>query len=279
MLQSPRTEERLVPVVTRDATSVSQVKPAVIERKDVTITIKEASQTFRVIPPKYKEITEEVKISDEIRRMKVVPAVYEQKEEDVLVESARFVLQACNAPGQRAAAPNTKSLPKTQCLVEIPAKYKKVTKDVLVTPETVKEEITPAKYKTVRRWVLEEDGRTEEQQQPAQLTQLPYEAQVKGPAVVPRPVDAQVEKVNLRTHSGIPQYVLRRVLCDDDLSPALIQKIQSSLASAGVNPGTPDGKLGKNTWLAIQSFQSNRGLAVGLLSFETVEALGVRLKP
>jgi hypothetical protein len=146
---------------------------------------------------------------------------------------------------------------------------------VLVSPETVKEEITPAKYKTVRRWVLEEDGRTEAEKLPAHETQMKYAALVQAPSVQPQSVEARTENIPVRTHTGIPQPVLRSVVCERDLSTSLVKKVQAALVSAGEDPGTPDGKLGQRTWRAIQSYQASRSLAVRLLSFETIEALGI----
>jgi Putative peptidoglycan binding domain len=278
MVKWPQVQENAISVVTRDEATVHEVRPAVLQNKNIAVTVKDSARTFRLVAPKFKPVVEQVKISDEVRRLAVVPAVYEDREEQVIVESARAHLQTCSTPGQRAVGPDAKSLQNTKCLQQIPPRYKTITKKVLVTPETVKEEIVPAKFKSVVRWKLENDGRAESQELPAQLVQMPYRSMEKAPEVVKHKVEAQAQDIVVKEHVGLPQLAWRRVLCERDLSPALVQRMQSALAAAGEDTGASDGKLGPKTWRAIANYQNKHGLAAGMLSFETLDQLGIALE-
>lgn len=275
MVKNPLTQERLTPVVTRESSVSHEISPAVVQQKQQTVTVKDSAQTFMVVPPRFKAVQEQVKISDEIRRIQVVPAVYEDRTVEVLVESARTVLQTCSSPGQRPASPDAKSLQKTQCIREIPARYQTITKKTLIAPETTREEVIPAQYQTVVRWVLEENGQAQAREMPAEQIALPYRSVQQGPQVTTKTRAPEVRDIAVKVHTGTPQMVWRQVLCERDLSRPLIEKLQIALVSAGEDLGKPDGKLGPRTWRAVQSYQNKQGLAVGMLSFETLHGLGV----
>ena len=52
--------------------------------------------------------------------------------------------------------------------------------------------------------------------------------------------------------------------------------IQKALKNAGYDPGPVDGSLGGKTVQAIKSYQRRKGLAVGGLTLETLETLGLK---
>jgi len=54
-----------------------------------------------------------------------------------------------------------------------------------------------------------------------------------------------------------------------------VRKIQQALLDAGFNPGPVDGMIGSKTMAALESFQKQKGLAVGQITKETLQALGV----
>jgi peptidoglycan hydrolase-like protein with peptidoglycan-binding domain len=62
-----------------------------------------------------------------------------------------------------------------------------------------------------------------------------------------------------------------------DLTPSEISRIQRALASAGFDPGRATGALNGTTLVALDRFQSSRGLVrCGCVSYETILALGIR---
>lgn len=58
-------------------------------------------------------------------------------------------------------------------------------------------------------------------------------------------------------------------------NPEIIRGIQQGLVNAGFNPGPVDGVSGAKTMNALASFQKQNNLAVGSITKETLQALGV----
>lgn len=275
----PLPEERTVTVVKQEGAVAHVPKPAVIEVQSRSVTTRESALAFRVVAPRFKAIQEQVKVSDEVRTSTVIPAVYEVKKELVMVESAKQVLRTCQAKEQRAASPDRRSLQQTQCVHEVPARYQTVVQRVLVKPQTVKEEVIPARYKTITKWVVEENGQAIEEPLPERKTALAYKAVMQEASLDVQQMPPQTLDISVKTHVGKPALVMRQVLCEHELSPNLIRSVQTKLQLADPGWGSVDGKLGPQTWRAVQSYQLKKGLASGFLSYETLYSLGVWLKP
>ncbi|MNR16982.1 putative peptidoglycan binding domain protein [compost metagenome] len=64
-------------------------------------------------------------------------------------------------------------------------------------------------------------------------------------------------------------------MCDADISPYLVKKLQQYLLQRGYQPGRVDGLLGKQTIAALTEYQAANGLAVGALTFESLKHLGI----
>jgi peptidoglycan hydrolase-like protein with peptidoglycan-binding domain len=62
------------------------------------------------------------------------------------------------------------------------------------------------------------------------------------------------------------------------MDPAVVARIQQSLAARGFDPGPIDGEFGNNTAAAVAAFQATQGLVVdGQVGPQTAGALGVVL--
>ncbi len=122
-----------------------------------------------------------------------------------------LAMQACSSSGQRPASPGAKSLQKTQCIREIPARYQTINKKSLIAPETPREEVIPAQYQTVLRWVLEENGRAQSREMPAKQIALPFRSVQQGPQVTTKTRAPEVRDIPVKVHTGTPQMVWRRV--------------------------------------------------------------------
>jgi hypothetical protein len=167
------------------------------------------------------------------------------------------------------------------CLVEIPAKYRKVTKTVLDKPASTKEVKIPAEYKIVRKQVLLTPPKTRTVEIPAEYSNVRVRKLVT-PAQVKRiqiPAEYQmVEKVE-KTSEGRMEW--RAIRCETntrtDVNKGLIQSIQEALKKAGHNPGPIDGVMGSQTTKALQEYQQKKGLPVGGITQETAQSLGVKM--
>lgn len=143
----------------------------------------EASSRLQVVPGKLRTVTERVMVKEAGTRLVPVPAVYETVTERVMVADARrewkrgraWVGQAIDIrplrtfrPGQDGKvsgfevesqvvnADNNQLDDDVMCLVEVPAKYETVTRQVLKTAATVRQEVIPAEYATVERQVVDQ---------------------------------------------------------------------------------------------------------------------------
>lgn len=172
-------------------------EPIAIPLKTVTeqVLLREASSRLVASKPTLKTVTEQVLVKEEGKRLVEVPAVYETVTQRIQVtESYRqwkrgraylgraidvrplrgFVIgrdgkvdgAAVDLAG--ATADNSRLDDDVMCLVEIPATFETVTRQVLKTAATVREEVIPAEYATVRKQVLDQSAATTSQDIPAQ---------------------------------------------------------------------------------------------------------------
>lgn len=279
LVMEPVTRRQTVQIVTEDGATRLLVQPPELRTSKRPVVVKEEAQTFRVEPPRFRQVTERIKVKDEVRRLVVVPAVYDNREESVMVESARVVLESCRASAQRAAGAGVASRQGSQakCVREVPARFESVTRRVLVQPESTREEVIPAVYSTITKWVLEEPARAVPEVLPASTRQLPLTEVVRPAQVQAQTVSATTAALNVTQHEGMPQLVWRRALCESEALPEVVTALQQALRNNGLDVGATDGKLGRRTMTALMDYQRREGLALGLVTFETMDKLGVSL--
>lgn len=158
------------------------------------MVLSEASSRLQVVPGKLRTVTERVVVKEASKRLVPVPAVYETVTERVMVADARrewkrgraWVGQAIDTRPLRTFRPgvdgkvsgfevenrvinadNTQLDDDVMCLVEVPARYETLTRQVLKTAATVREEVVPAEYATVQRQVLDQQVDSRETAIPA----------------------------------------------------------------------------------------------------------------
>lgn len=129
------------------------LEPAQFRTSTEQVLKKEASEKLVTTPAKYEWTEEKVLVKEASTRMVEVPAVYDTVYEEVLVEAARQEWKKGRGPKERIDDSTGEIL----CLIEIPAKYKRVAKRVLKSPATTRQIEIPAVYKTqkVRRIAAE----------------------------------------------------------------------------------------------------------------------------
>jgi hypothetical protein len=138
----------------KEAGKAVRVIPAKYETRTERVLIKEESKKLIVVSPaKYETRTETVQIKAPSTRITTTPARYETRTETMKVEEAttKWVKQKdamCEAENNDDYM--------VWCLVEVPAKFKTVSKRVLVTPAASRAIEIPAKFKTISksRWIL-----------------------------------------------------------------------------------------------------------------------------
>ena len=151
-----RTELRIIPAVMGEATQ------QVVET--------EAHTEYVTIPATYKTVTETVVTRPATTRRVTVPATYETVTEKILVREAYTVWKRGDrAPTDIVVPGSAKLLPTGEvlCLVEIPAEYRTVTRQVVKTPETTREIAETAETTTVTRTVVDRAAQVTERKVPA----------------------------------------------------------------------------------------------------------------
>jgi len=212
---------------------------------------RQASERVEIIPAKYEVVEEQVMVNQASRRLEEVPAEYGWVEENVLVEAARTEWK--EGRGIIEKVDNTTG--EIMCLVEVPARYQTVRRQVVVKPATTRVVEIPAVYQTVK------------------VTKMVSPPQEKR---IPIPEEYQTVTRTEQVSDGYLEW--RRVLCETNMTPDMVSRIQSALMKAGHNPGNIDGVMGSQTHMAIKSYQKQKGLAEGDLTYETIESLGVSIK-
>ncbi len=201
------------------------------------------------IPAKYKTI----KVRELVEEAQVVkqdvPARYKTIKVRKKVADPEFVWHEVHKHGE----PRTTRTGNKICLVETPAKYKKVTRKVLKSPATTRKVEIPAVTKKIK------------------VRKLVAEPQVKR-----IPIPAKYETVFERQLDREGHMEWRSILCKTNMTTSRIKDIQRALQREGYYKGPIDGIVGRMTIAAVNAFQKARGLPVdSYLNIETVKALGV----
>ena len=215
------------------------------------VLTQQASEKIETIPAKYETVEQKVVVKEASRSFEEVPAEYGWVEEKVLVEAARsewkkgrgIIEKVDNATGE------------IMCLVDIPAKYETVKRRIVTKPASVRVVEIPAEYDTIK------------------VTKM-----VSPPQEKRTPIPEEYGTVTRREKVADSCLEWRRVLCETNMSPELVTKVQQALSKAGYNPGPIDGTYGSQTSAAVASYQKVKGLAEGELTYETIESLGVKIE-
>jgi uncharacterized coiled-coil protein SlyX len=209
-----------------------------------------AAEKIELIPAKYEEVEEKVLVKGASKRLEEVPAKYEWIEEKVLVKEAHTVWKKGRGPIEKED--NTTG--EIMCLVEVPATYKTVKKHVMVEAPAVKEVEIPAEYKTIK------------------VKKMVSPPQKK---VITIPAEYETVTKNVKISGGDLEW--RRILCETNMTPDTIRKLQKALNNAGYKSGDADGIIGWRTMNAVTAYQKENKLATGSITYETLEKLGVAL--
>jgi hypothetical protein len=221
------------------------------------VVVKPASERIEIIPAEYEWVEEKVCVKPATTQLVEVPAKYETFEQTVIVdsghtdwvreESSRCGALAAGTPGGAAACD-------VFCLVKFPPVEKTILTERLVSPPTVREVVTPAEFQTIR---------TQRLARPAQCKRIEIPAEF-----------ATVEKT-VKVADG--RWEWKRVVCDRTASTQTIQELKSALRDAGYTTGPSRTEMDEADWVAIKKYQTDNRLAVGALTVETMESLGVAI--
>jgi len=224
--------------------------PPRYQTNTVRVLSRQASERVETIPAKYEVVEEKVMVRQASTRFEEVPAEYGWVEEKVLVEAARTEWK--EGRGIIEKVDNTTG--EIMCLVEVPASYQTVRRQVVTKSATTRQIAIPAEYETIK------------------VTKMVSPPQEKR---IPIPEEYTTVTRTEKVSDGYMEW--KRVMCETNMTRDMVSKIQDALMKAGHNPGATDGVMGSQTQMAIKSYQKQKGLAEGDLTYETIESLGVKI--
>lgn len=251
-------------VLKRAAMRQVKVVPAQFVDAEEVVTVREASSRLEVVPATFKTVSEDIVVVPASKRLETVPGALEPVTERVLVQAARSVWKrGVNIPG----------LPTRQdadgevlCLVEEPAVYKTVTRQVR-KPDTVREIDVPEVRKTITKTVVDTPASTREVMIPAVTRTVKVRKLAEPAREVVRETPAEYETVSRKTLMHPAGWEWKQVLCETNATPAKLAEIQAALHDRGLES---DGSL-KSTLHSLNALRKEQGLRTN--NFITVDAL------
>jgi hypothetical protein len=264
---STKTEQ----VLKEGASERLEVIPARYEWVEEKVLVKEASERIEVIPAEYTWKEEKVQVRPAASKLVEVPAKYDWQTDKVLVKEAHKVWKKGRGPIEKID--NTTG--EIMCLVEVPASYKTVKKRVMVNPPSTKEVAVSAEYETVKKRVLAKPASQRKIVIPAEYKTVRVRKLVSPPQEKRIAIPEEYQTVTRTEMVTDGHMEWRRILCETNVTPDVIKKVQSGLRQSGYDPGPIDGVVGGQTTAALKSYQRSNNLAVGGLTYETMKKMGI----
>lgn len=245
---------------------------AVYETVEERVETKPASYRLEVVPATYKTVEERVMISPAMTNLVEVPAKYETVAKRVMVSPERTEWK----PGKGAIEKIDGATGEILCLVTIPAVYETVQSTVLVSPATTKEEITPATYDVIKKTVVDTAESTRRIEIPAEYGTVRRRVLVTPASSRVVEIPAKYDTVTRKVKVDDGRQDWHLILCETNVTPEIVGRIQQALQSAGHNPGPVNGELNVTTLAAVREFQVKNGLKTVGVTIETLDKLGVQ---
>ena len=257
-----------------------------IEKEGIQVATKEAVQTLETAPMGTVDMLAPADVTIETA----------QKMENVAPAAATSY--APPAPlGSGDIPPNARP---GECYAKvlIPAVTETLTDRIQVSEEQrVLTRIVPAQYRVQQDRILVREGRSywKQGRGPVEkmnqltgeilcLVEEPplYKTIEKRVLVSPeqpeyKMVPAQFESVSKTQIMQAERLEWRRILCDTNVTPKIITRIQQSLQAKGYKVGPIDGTFGAQTLSAINQYQLKNDLATRGITYDTLNHLGVSL--
>ena len=202
------------------------------------------------VTPKFKTVKIEQMVTPAQTQKVPIPAKYKTITQQKKVEDSKYYWT--DASGQYAST-RIKSQCNKICLTQTEAKYKTVSKQIVVTPASSKKVKTPEKYTMVKVKKIVEPAKYKKVVIPEEyITVITERERTKGYA------------------KWIP------MICEGMLTPNIVKKVQRALQLQGFYQGNVNGIWNLESKSAARAYQKEKGLAVtNKLSVETMKSLGV----
>ncbi|MBX2825185.1 MAG: peptidoglycan-binding protein [Gammaproteobacteria bacterium] len=225
--------------------------PAVYETIDTEVITEPAGVKATRVPAVFDSIEIETLVKDAVEIREPVAAQFDTIKKMKKISDARYRWLPQPEDDDAAAGQFTGN---AVCLRQLQGQFKTVERRVLKTPATFKRVEVPAQYEEIE--VEKLVSRASEQRTPVAAKTRPMIRRVKVS-------DARLE--------------WRPVLCETNMSDEIVKEIQQALNDRGYNAGKVDGVLGSGTMRAIENYQEDENLALGGLTYSTLESLEIEV--
>ena len=260
-------------VVKHEAFEKIFVIPAQWDWEEKKVMVKEATEKLEIIPATYKIVEEKVEIVPPTVKFETVKPVFGTVEDKIIDKPERTIWKKGSGLLDQVEG----STGDIMCLINEPATYKTIKKQVIKTPATVKKTDVPGQYKIIKKQVIDK---------PAEVKKIPVPAEFKTVKVKKLVTPTQEDRVKIPEERQVITKLVkesdekmswRPVLCETNMTKDVIRQIQKALLDKGFDPGPLDGSVGGGTLKALNKFQTKNNLARGGLTYETLKALNVAI--
>jgi len=214
------------------------------------VMIQPATEEIKILPAKYEWAEKQVMLTEATTEYKEIPAVYKWVSEKILVKEAHTIWKKGRGNIERI----DNATGEVMCMVHVPPKYKTVKKRIMVSPARIEEINKPAVYKTIK-----------------------YKKMILPPQKQVVPIPARYKTITKKVKIAEGQMTWKRTMCETNIDRNLVLKIQRFLRKDRYNPGPVDGILGRQTRRALKSFQRDKGLAIGSITYQTLEFMNIKV--
>jgi len=258
-------------VVVEAASERIEIIPAKYEWIEETIVVQAASERLEIVPARYETRTETIVIEPARQELRTIPAVYETRSERIKVRDAYTTWKKGTGPLQRIDSATGEIM----CLVEVPAEYRTVTRQVVKTAARTEKIKIPGKTKTIQRQVLVQKATTRVIKIPGKTETIRVQKMVTPPQERKVPVAAVYDTVSKQKVVSDAKLEWTEILCETNVTPDIVRQLQTALQGKGHYNGAIDGKFGSGTMAAIEAYQRAEGIAEGQLTIKTLNKLGI----
>jgi hypothetical protein len=236
-----------------------------------------------------RQLPKKIMVQEASTRIERIPAKYRTETETIETSPATTKWVKRKADRNCLSADPNDCL--VWCLVEVPAQYRTVTKQIRSGydagyvdngDDCTKVVEVPARYETRTYRKLVSPATTTVEEIPAK-----YETRTFRKLVSPATTTVDIESDQIEAqYTTVSKQVLvkkggftewREVVCSANVTTAMVTKVQKALLDMGydIGPAGIDNVMGADTKAALTKFQKDKGLPVGQLDLETLKILGV----
>ncbi|TWU02238.1 hypothetical protein [Stieleria varia] len=263
------------------------------------VLVKAASVRYEITPAKFKDVEKKVLVRPETVRYQVVPAKYETKKVTVVLSPEHEELIAVETKFE-----NKKSKIETKpervewkrgsgliskedlthdgqpttdilCLVREPAEFHEYTEQVIAEKAKVERKEINAQEQVVETTVLVSPAQVKEIKEPAEYKTIKVRELVSSASEKRVDVPAEYETVKRQVLLHPETLVWQRVLCNTNITPEILKRIQKALKDKGFDPKTDKATWNRPMQHAVERYQHKHKLATGGLTYEFLEHIGV----